>query len=196
VTRPATGTAAAGGTRLTLISHGMTSALRAARFPDDEDLEPGAVASARSAASRLRAPDRTWCDDTARTRQTVRALGWVPITDPLLADLDVGRWKGLARHEVSPEELHRWCTDPAAAPHGGESVNGLLQRVDGWLQQVTALPGRTVAVTHPAVVRAVLITTLRADASSFWRVDIGPLSATKLRWRAPSWTFQQVNAII
>ena len=85
---------------------------------------------------------------------------------------------------------------PLRPPHGGESVNGLLQRVDGWLQQVTALPGRTVAVTHPAVVRAVLITTLRADASSFWRVDIGPLSATKLRWRAPSWTFQQVNAII
>jgi broad specificity phosphatase PhoE len=46
-----------------------------------------------------------------------------------------------------------------------------------------------VAVTHPAVVRAVLVTALRSPAEVFWRIDVPPLTATTLRRRG-GWTLR------
>jgi len=92
---------------------------------------------------------------------------------------------------VDPSELVAWTTDPSAAPHGGESVLHLLARVHGWL---TVRPhGRTVAVTHPAVVRAVLVTALAADPTSFWRIDVPPLNTTALHGQGGRWTLRHVN---
>jgi len=175
--------------RLTLVSHGSTAALRAARFPLDEPLEARALDVAR--AARLRLPDHAVADASTRCRQTAAALGVDAVVDVRLADLDTGRWRGLGLDEVDPDELAAWTTDPAAAPHGGESVLGLVERVRGWLAQLPV--GRTVAVTHPAVVRAVLVTALAADPVSFWRVDVPPLSTTSLHGRCGRWTLRHVN---
>jgi len=189
-------TAGSGTARLVLVSHGMTAALRAARFPADEPLEDHALEAVRAAAGRLRPPDRALCDGTARTMQTAHALGLSPTVEPALADLDVGRWRGLALDQVPPAELQAWTTDPAAAPHGGESVDGLLGRAAGWLSEVAADPGRTVAITHPAVIRAVLVTALGAERTAFWRIDVPPLTATSLHGRSGRWTLRHANAVL
>ncbi|MBG0816780.1 histidine phosphatase family protein [Planomonospora sp. ID82291] len=129
----------------------------------------------------LRAPER-------RCLQTAEALGLRAGPDPLLADWDHGRWRGMTLAEVEaaePAELAAWLTDPAAAPHGGESVLDLLGRVSGWLSAVA--PGRTVAVTHPAVVRAAVVHALDAPARSFWRVDAAPLTRVALTGRGGRW---------
>lgn len=175
--------------RLTLVSHGMTAALRAARFPDDEPLEDRARVAAGSA--RLPGSARASCDGTRRTTDTATALGLTPAVEPALADLDVGAWRGRSLTELDPQELARWSTDTAATPHGGESVDALLHRVSGWLATVD--PGPTVAVTHPAVVRATLVLVLRAEHTSFWRIDVPPLTATTLHGRAGRWTLRTLN---
>jgi broad specificity phosphatase PhoE len=48
--------------------------------------------------------------------------------------------------------------------------------------------GHTIAVTHPAVIRSTLVHTLQSPPSSFWRIDIAPLSLTDLRWNCRVWT--------
>jgi len=93
---------------------------------------------------------------------------------------------------VEAADLAAWRDDPASTPHGGESIADLLDRVSGWLESMTANPSRTVAVTHPAVVRAAILLALAAPPKSFWRIDIGPLSRTDMHFRRGAWTLRSL----
>ncbi|OCB55527.1 histidine phosphatase [Mycobacterium malmoense] len=174
--------------RLTLVSHAMTDAMAAARFPDDEPLnalgrrqaEAGAVELFRG-ASHLTGPEQ-------RARQTAGLLGLAAAADPLLADLDCGRWRGKRLQDVPPGDLTVWLTDPARAPHGGESITDLVRRVGRWLGSLTGDPTPTVAVTHPAVIRAAILLALDVPAKSFWRIDIAPAGCIVLHFRSGRWT--------
>ena len=91
---------------------------------------------------------------------------------------------------VEPAELAIWLTDPAQAPHGGETVVQVIERVRRWMDSLASRRGRFVAVTHPAVVRAAILVALDAPAKSFWRVDIAPVSRTVLHFRGHAWTLR------
>ena len=83
-----------------------------------------------------------------------------------------------------------WLTDPARAPHGGESIVDLVERVAAWLASLAGNTSHAVAVTHPAVVRAAILVALGASPNAFWRVDIKPLSRTVLHFRGRDWTIR------
>ncbi|MCV7199452.1 histidine phosphatase family protein [Mycobacterium angelicum] len=165
----------------------MTEAMAAARFPADEQLS--AIGLRQAAAARL-----TFRDNVAqlagperRARQTAELLGLNTISEPLLADLDCARWRGERLDGIDSDDLQAWLTDPAAAPHGGESIVALVDRVAGWLE---SLAGDTVAVTHPAVIRAAILIALGAPPESFWRIDIAPVGRTVMHQRAGGWTLR------
>ncbi|WP_239335397.1 histidine phosphatase family protein [Frankia sp. CiP3] len=173
----------AGLPRLTLISHAPTAATRAARFPSDEGVDAGELR--RFAVAGVRRADLVLCDTSLRTRQTADALGLACATaDPALRDLDMGDWRGRALAEIPAADLEAWVGDPAQAPHGGESVAELIGRVGRWLARGARVSGHTIAVTHPAVIRAALVAVLRSPAEVFWRIDVPPLSTTFLHGRA------------
>lgn len=177
--------------RLTLVSHAMTDAMAAGRFPADEPLndmgrrqaEAVAGLGIQSDARQLAGPER-------RARQTAELLGLHATTEPRLADLDCGRWRGQTLGALSSEDLERWLTEPGRAPHGGESIADLIERVAGWLASLTDTIAPAVAVTHPAVIRAALLLALDAAPKSFWRIDIAPLSRTVLHFRNGRWTLR------
>src|SRR5262249_34589761 len=73
---------------------------------------------------------------------------------------------------------------------GGESIADLIERVDGWLASLTDDTLRTVAVTHPAVIRAAILLALDAPPKSFWRIDIAPLSQIAIHFRGGPWTLR------
>ncbi|WP_068924000.1 histidine phosphatase family protein [Planobispora rosea] len=197
-------TAPGGTTRLLLVCHASTRATARAAFPGDEPLDErglrraaalaplaGAVEGGRNREGQA-GPGRVRVVRAAERRcaQTAEALGLRAgeDPDPLLADCDYGRWRGMTLAEVEaaePEALAAWLTDPAAAPHGGETILGLIDRVAGWLAGTA--PGRTVAVTHPAVIRAAVVHALAAPARSFWRVDVAPLARVTLTGRDGRW---------
>jgi len=175
--------------RLTLVSHAMTDAMAASRFPVDEALNAlgrrqidtmGDIGAAEVA---LTAPER-------RARQTAELLGLRAQVDHRLADLDCGRWRGEVLGGVRPAELALWLAEPGSAPHGGESVVKMIERVGGWMDAVRRQPGRLVAVTHPAVIRSAILLTLSAPPKSFWRIDIPPASGTVLHFRGQVWTLR------
>ena len=116
--------------------------------------------------------ERRDCGPEKRTRQTAELLGLQASIEPRLADLDCGRWRGDVLGGVRPADLAIWLTDPTRAPHGGESVVDLIDRVRGWMDSLTSRRTRLVAVTHPAVIRAAILVALDAPPKSFWRIDI------------------------
>lgn len=176
--------------RLTLLSHGMTDAMADGRFPADEPLNAigryqveAMDGVAGTAQRRLSGPER-------RTLQTAKLLGLQAKTEPLLADLDCGRWRGDALAALPLGELEVWLSQPGAAPHGGESIADLIYRVARWLESLTANPLRTVAVTHPAVIRAAIVAALDAAPPSFWRVDVEPAGRVVMHFRGGRWTLR------
>ncbi|BDX30056.1 phosphoglycerate mutase [Mycobacterium antarcticum] len=178
--------------RLTLVSHAMTEAMAAGRFPRDEPLSALGQRQVDATVD-LGVVDAALCAPEKRTRQTAELLGLRAETEPRLADLNCGGWRGSVLGGVGPAELTLWLTDPTQAPHGGESVVNLVTRVGNWLDSLSDRRGRIVAVTHPSVVRAVILVALNAPPKSFWRIDVGPVSRTVLHLRGHAWTLRSTG---
>jgi broad specificity phosphatase PhoE len=178
-------------TQLTLVTHAATAATRRAAFPSDEPVEsPPAPASFRA--------DLVTTSPALACRQTASALGLTATVDDALRDCDHGHWRGRSLDEVAATEplaVRSWLTDPAAAPHGGESVLALLARVAAWLDALPRDHERIVAVTHPAVVKAAVVHAILATPLSFWRIDVPPLSRTVLSGRPSSWTLRSLARV-
>jgi broad specificity phosphatase PhoE len=175
--------------RLTLVSHAMTDAMAAGRFPTDEPLN--AVGHRQVDASiELGVTEQSFSGPEKRTRQTAELLGLQAEIDTRLADLDCGRWRGDVLGRVDSADLAIWLTDPTRAPHGGESVVDLIERVRGWMESLTSRHSRLVAITHPAVIRAAIVIALDAPPKSFWRIDIAPVSRTVMHFRGHAWTLR------
>lgn len=182
--------------RLVLVTHASTDATAEARFPGDEPLEARGADAAAAAKGVLRRVGRSFRGPERRCEQTASRLGLTAEPDPSLADLDLGAWRGRTPAGLEadhPEDLVAWLTDPAAAPHGGESVAALVERVAGWLDGLPAGPERIAAVTHPAVVRAAVLHVLGAPATCFWRLDAGPLTQTRLSRHGGRWQVRETG---
>ena len=185
--------------RITLVCHATTRALRAATFGGDDALDETGQAKAQRAAGRLGKVDQCWISPALRARETAAALGLAGVVDERLRDCDYGRWTGLRFQQVllrEPRKLVSWIRKPEAAPHGGESIPQLLQRVAAWMAERGRDPGRTVAVTHAAVIRAAIVHVIQAQLPSFWRIDVLPLSRTELRTNGRRWVLRSIGPIL
>ncbi len=165
--------------QITWIAHGATPATRRAAFPGDEPLEDKARARVAGLAGALGRADRVLVAPERRTRETAAALGLTGKIDEALGDCDHGSWAERPLAEIqaeAPAALAVWLTDPAADPHGGESIADLIRRIGWWCDDPDRGEGRVLAVTHPAVMRAAVVHALGAIATAYWRIDVAPLS--------------------
>ncbi|MGI8623959.1 MAG: histidine phosphatase family protein [Solirubrobacteraceae bacterium] len=184
--------------RLVLVRHASTTAVRRSAFPLDEPLDAAGRAAASTLAGRLGRGDAL-TSPALRARTTAEAAGLDARTVGAICECDFGAWAGRTLAEVWDEEpvaAQAWMTDPAAAPHGGESLAAFLGRIGTWLDEQAQLDGRAVAVTHGGVVKAAVIHALAAGPEAFWRVDAAPLHATELHGREGRWSLARVNAPI
>lgn len=180
--------------RITFISHAPTAAQRRAAFPLDEEVEAAEIQ--KIAGTRWTPPraQQIFSGPEQRALQTAQALGLEATQTELLRDCDYGAWGGRSLDELGaadPGGLGAWLTDAASSPHGGESVLQLIERVGRWLEEQRQ-GGHTVAVTHPALIRAAVLCALDAPPHAFWRLDIEPLSVTDLRFNGRSWTLRSM----
>jgi len=176
--------------RLDLLAHGASPATRAARFPDDEALEPSALSALQALRGRLRPYGHVLAAPARAARETAQALGLDAEVEPALRDCDYGRWRGLASKDVAvrePDAFAAWLGDPAAAPHGGESIASVIERIGVWLTRALTRERATLAVTHALVVRAAIVSALGAGSPAFARIDVAPLSLARLSGHAGRW---------
>ncbi len=111
--------------------------------------------------------------------------------EPDLGPWDLGAWTGLALADIP--DLPGWREDPAFDGHGGESLLAVHERVCGLLDRLHGRSGRLVAVTHAAVIRAAVLSALRAPAGSAWDLDVAPASMTELHSTPTGWRVVRVN---
>jgi len=176
--------------RLIFVCHASTDAVRKSAFPADQLLDARGRADAAALAGSLPRADESWTSPELRTRQTAEALGLNASPLPVLHDCDYGRWSGRTFRDVyaqEPDAIATWLQDHAAAPHGGESILSLMQRVATWLDGEVARHRRSIVITHPAVIRAAIVHAIDAKPQSFWRIDIAPLSRTRLSGNDGRW---------
>ncbi|MEV4828438.1 histidine phosphatase family protein [Micromonospora sp. NPDC049257] len=186
-------------TSLRLVAHAHTAALRQAVFgAGDDDLDEGG----RQAALALVGPDRRTplgrvdvclTSPAAAAAQTAYALGLHPTVEAALADCDYAAWAGRSLADVGarePEALRQWWEHPGAAPHGGESLAALRDRVGGWLDGRLAPGVRIAAVTHPMVVRVAIVHALRLPTAVLPRLDVAPLAVVRLSRHGSRWRLQ------
>jgi broad specificity phosphatase PhoE len=176
--------------RAILVCHGSTDAVRAAAFPRDEPLDQHGKTGATELVGRLPAADSYWTSPELRTRQTAEALGLKAIVQPMLRECDYGRWAGKTFDEIvadEPEAATSWLRDPEVTPHGGESIAAVMLRVRRWLHDQQAQRQRAIVVTHSAIIRAAIVHAIDAAPQSFWRIDIAPLSVTRLSSLGGRW---------
>jgi broad specificity phosphatase PhoE len=185
--------------RLTLISHAPTPAQRDARFPADEPLEESSVIKLSTLNWQPPRAQHILTAPELRTQQTAAALNLSATSDTELRDIDYSAWQGHTLNDLyikDPEAVTQWLTNPGAAPHKGETIAHLIARVTNWLAKLVLLvaeekhTNHTVAITHPAVIRAAILHTLNAPPQSFWRIDIAPLTLTDLRHNGRTWTLR------
>ena len=178
--------------RLILIAHAATEAQRRSAFPLDEPIAEREIVKLSAARWSLPQADRLWTAPEQRAQQTSSMLRLQSVVVQPLRDCDYGRWRGRSMDEIHAEEpagMVSWLTDPGVAPHGGESIESLIERVGTWMsEQCNAKCA--MAVTHATVIRAALVYALRMPAQMFWRFDIAPLSMTDLRFSRSVWTLR------
>jgi broad specificity phosphatase PhoE len=184
--------------RITLISAGTTKALRAATFGGDGPLDDIGRRQAQALAGSLAGADQCWIAPSQSARETAEALGLKGNVDDSLRDCDFGRWKGLTFKQLvlkEPLKLASWISNPGLAPHGGETVEDVIARVGGWLALRGPAKGHTVAITHPAVIRAAIVKVIEAGPQSFWRIDVVPLGAADLRSNGKRWVLRSLGPL-
>ncbi len=111
--------------------------------------------------------------------------------EPLLRPWDLGTWTGRPLAEL---DLGAWRSDPTYDAHGGESLLALLDRVRDVLAQWHDRPGRLVAVTHAAVIKAAVVNALGAPPTAIWDIDVHSSSGTELHDGPRGWRVVRVNA--
>ncbi|WP_324800899.1 histidine phosphatase family protein [Streptomyces cyaneofuscatus] len=200
--------------RVMLVSPAMNAALREARFDGDAPLDRAGERSARAAAAAVPRSGAVLSGPSERCLGTAAALGLAARAEPALTGWDLGRWSGRRLDEVGaaePDAVAAWIGAPSAAPHGGESLRALVERVGGWLDGTGGTdtlaagdgpgatdrsdagyaPGATdrsvLAVAEPAVVRAAVVHALALPVEAFWRLDVAPLVLTELSGRSGRW---------
>ncbi|MFJ2772457.1 histidine phosphatase family protein [Streptomyces sp. NPDC087300] len=183
--------------RVTLIAAARSASLLAERFEDDRPLDRAGwhdVQAAAPALLPLGVAESRYCSPTPRSRATGDALGFGPLAQPALRDCDMGRWRGHTLAEVTarePAAVDAWLSDPRSAPHGGESLHAFISRIGGWLDTRPVGDGaRILAVAESTVVRAALVYGLKAPPSTYWNIDIRPLSTVTLTGHGGRWNLR------
>ncbi|MBM0230795.1 histidine phosphatase family protein [Micromonospora sp. STR1_7] len=185
-------------TSLRLVAHGHTTALRRARFGGQDDgLDDGGLRAALTLApavqdrrGHLGATDVCVSSPAAAAIQTADALGLAPSVEAALADCDYGDWTGRSLQEVAadePQALHEWLSSPDAAPHNGESVAAVRDRVGHWLDGQRGRGRRITAVTHPLVIRVAVVHALGLPVATYRQVDVEPLAIVRLTGHGSRW---------
>lgn len=99
--------------------------------PDSKELE--VIQENRTKLSLLGPFDKIICSNLQRTRQSAEIYGYEnPMCEPLLAELDFGRYEGALRKEMLAEIGDAWTNSPQTLELG-ESISQLEKRVRDFL---------------------------------------------------------------
>ncbi len=181
---------------LHLVCQASSNGNRAAAFGIDEPVDAFGLRKLAASATKFPSGSTVYCGSATQMFQTAEALGLSAQMQPLLNGQNYGRWGGLSLETVfarEPDAVAQWLSDPDAAPHGGESVTDIFARANTWLASLLNSPGKVIGVSDSSFIRAAIVCALGAPPHAFWRIDIAPLSLTRLSGEGGRWNLQRLN---
>ena len=92
----------------------------------------------------------------------------------------MGAWQGMALKDLPPADLARWVSDPDFAPPGGQGRAAHLAYMQAWLAALPPAPARLCLLADTVVIRAIVVAALGGTGAMLSRLDIAPLSHTRL----------------
>ncbi|ROR90360.1 broad specificity phosphatase PhoE [Nocardioides aurantiacus] len=183
-------------TTLVLVRHGVTDHTLGKRFsgglasanpPLNEEGRAQALATGEWLAPLAHDFDVVVSSPVRRTRETAEIvaeqLRLEIEVEHGIAEMEFGSWDGLSFAEVQerfPDDLSAWLGDLDAAPHGGESMRTVQQRVlEGRDRILEKYAGRTVvAVSHVTPIKVIVAEAMGASLEGVYRMELGPASVT------------------
>lgn len=178
-----------------MVRHGPTATTRAHAFPDDEELDATGMLVAARLSGRLDA-DHAVVSPRRRCLVTAALAGFPDArVDERFAEMTFGTWTGSLYTDIfeqQPEQMHAWLADPASAPHGGETLTDLMDRVTAGLRDLPD-DATSVVFCHGGPIGVSVFKALGAPLESFWRLRIDPASITELRRDDDAYTVVRVN---
>lgn len=166
--------------RLLLVRHAGTSVTRSPVVPADEPaLEP-----LPDLAGWLGREGEIVTSPAQRCRLAGAPVDW------RLRPWDLGSWAGRPFDEI---DLAAWRTNASYDGHGGESLIALSVRVGQLLDDWHDRTGRLAAITHAAVIKAMVVHALRGPVDAVWDVDVSLAALTELHATATGWRLARLN---
>jgi len=100
------------------------------------------------------------------------------VTDERVREMDFGSWEGIAWNTIDRDEIDQWTDDfYQARPHGGESVEMLVNRVNTAIDEYRLTGKSHLIVCHAGVIKAAMAT---GKAASDFSTSIAFGGAIKL----------------
>jgi broad specificity phosphatase PhoE len=179
--------------RLLVVAHAPSSTTKALLFGD-----PGELVRWEE-FRRLSGRIACWTSGPEKVCQaTAQRLGGTAEAIHDLHECDFGTWSGRALADVAaqdPSGLDAWLRDPYVAPHGGETLAVLINRVGRILDDQRWPEGRSVAVVTPLVARALLVHALGAAPELIFRIDIAPLGRALMSRSQQTWRLTSLEPV-
>lgn len=124
---------------------------------------------------------RTW----QSAEIVAEVLGKELVAEPGFAEMEFGVWDGLTFTEVAqkyPGQLDHWLGSYSWAPEGGESFEGVRERVLEGLERVLSEHGgeTVVVVSHVTPIKTLVARALGRGLSSLFHMELAPASVTVL----------------
>lgn len=185
--------------RLILLSPPPRPGKREPRFPPEPSRDAGPLTVGPALADALRRVDAGWSAPGLRFTDVAPAR--LPHATPVtaLAEVDLGRWAGRLLSDVVAEEpaaVAAWTADPAACPHGGESLAAVVARVGDWLDTLHGHRGTGAAIVTPLVLRACVLHGLGAGPQVLRHLDLEPGTWADLRSDGRRWAIRAAGVPI
>ncbi len=180
--------------RLLLVRHGVTLNNLQARYTGQSDVALSALGEREAIMLGKRLAEEPLdvivASDLQRARATAQAIARhhaLPVyEDAALREIAMGKWEGATFAEILARDealVRRWRTDAANhAPHGGETVSQLRDRVvDALTRWQSEYPEATVLwVVHGGVIGVVICHVLGIDLNNRWKFRCDTASITEI----------------
>lgn len=169
---------------LIVVRHGRTPANAAGLLLGRADpaLDEVGEEQARLVAQWIGPVDKVVSSPLLRARQTAAAFGSEVHVDDRFIELDYGVYDGLPVGAIPAEVWKKWRNDPTYAPEGGESYDGLNERVAAGATELAleALEHNIVIVTHVSPIKSILSWSLGGVDDVAFKARVGQPSVTRI----------------
>lgn len=183
-------------TIITLVCSGAPLALRAGRFPNDDELDSSHYSDRSfSLAGQGWNSQTVICSPSLAARQTAQLMGIENYQlEPALKEVDYGLWSGRYLRDIEPQTLGLWLQDPCMCPPNGESLEMVWQRAASWFDALQNHQGELLVITHANFIKALALRLLGAPLVAMFTLDIAPLSQTRFSCHHGRWQLQCMGA--